>query len=37
MSVKQFQRTVIFRRVRAAGAAWRLCACGAQDTLACRR
>jgi hypothetical protein len=29
----QLQRTVILHRVRAAGAALPLCACGAQDTL----
>jgi hypothetical protein len=29
---QQLQRTVIRRRVRAAGAAWPLCACGAHDT-----
>ena len=31
---KQLQRTVIRRRVRAAGAALPLCACGAHDTAA---
>jgi hypothetical protein len=31
---QQLQRTVTRRRVRAAGAALLLCACGAHDTLA---
>ena len=31
---KQLQRTVIGRRVRAAGAGLPLCACGAHDTAA---
>jgi hypothetical protein len=31
---KQLQRTVIRRHVRAAGAAWPLCACDAHDMLA---
>jgi len=34
---KRLQRTVIPNRVRAAGAAWPLCACGAHDTAACGR